>query len=196
MIGPRKTNKASKDRFGGATDAEKVGYGQPPVASRFKPGKSGNPKGRPKRPGTYEEATIQELNTLMTVHEGGVARKMPKYQVLAKKTVNDAINGKSNAFKELRATLEKLAAAGLIETAEQIADRREKIAYLNDKIDQLAGGAAEAAYYRKWVGPFPARFILKFVNRPRNYEETAELEKRAALEPPLVLFAPDEGGSE
>jgi hypothetical protein len=25
-----------------------VGYGQPPVASRFKPGTSGNPKGRPR----------------------------------------------------------------------------------------------------------------------------------------------------
>jgi hypothetical protein len=29
-------------------DEGKVGYGRPPVHSRFKPGHSGNPKGRPK----------------------------------------------------------------------------------------------------------------------------------------------------
>jgi hypothetical protein len=28
----------------------KVGYGRPPKATQFKPGKSGNPKGRPKGP--------------------------------------------------------------------------------------------------------------------------------------------------
>lgn len=28
---------------------DKVGYGKPPKASRFRPGASGNPKGRPKR---------------------------------------------------------------------------------------------------------------------------------------------------
>ena len=30
------------------SDAYKVGYGKPPQDTRFKPGRSGNPKGRPK----------------------------------------------------------------------------------------------------------------------------------------------------
>ena len=35
---------------------EDVGYGKPPKANQFKPGKSGNPKGRPK--GARSEATM------------------------------------------------------------------------------------------------------------------------------------------
>src|SRR5262249_2312776 len=31
-------------------DAYEVGHGKPPIATRFKPGQSGNPKGRPKGP--------------------------------------------------------------------------------------------------------------------------------------------------
>lgn len=33
---------------GSGSDDRKVGYRRPPVHTRFKPGKSGNPKGRPK----------------------------------------------------------------------------------------------------------------------------------------------------
>jgi len=35
---------------GRSSSDQKVGYGQPPLESRFKPGQSGNPKGRPKQP--------------------------------------------------------------------------------------------------------------------------------------------------
>jgi hypothetical protein len=32
-----------------ASPGERVGYGRPPIATRFRPGRSGNPSGLPKR---------------------------------------------------------------------------------------------------------------------------------------------------
>ena len=38
-----------------------IGYKKPPKHTQFKPGQSGNPKGRPPKPQTIEEAAIQIL---------------------------------------------------------------------------------------------------------------------------------------
>lgn len=54
----------------------KVGYGSPPVSTRFQPGKSGNPAGRPRgsknlatlvRRAMYEKVTITENGRRRTV---------------------------------------------------------------------------------------------------------------------------------
>ena len=38
-----------------------VGYKKPPKNTQFKPGQSGNPKGRPKKPTNIHEALIDNL---------------------------------------------------------------------------------------------------------------------------------------
>ena len=45
-------------------DDEKVGYRRPPKKSRFKPGQSGNPKGRPKGTKNLKRDLIEELQEL------------------------------------------------------------------------------------------------------------------------------------
>ena len=42
-----------------------VGYGKPPQHSRFKPGRSGNPKGRPKGQPTASETFMREASCSM-----------------------------------------------------------------------------------------------------------------------------------
>jgi hypothetical protein len=84
----------------------KVGYGQPPPATRFKPGQSGNPKGRPKAAKNFATALSEELNGLVAVTENGKRRKLTRRQVIAKQMVNKATNGDTKVlpilFNEIR----------------------------------------------------------------------------------------------
>lgn len=68
-----------------------VGYRKPPVATRFKPGQSGNRKGRPK--GAKSMATIvrDEFGQMITVQEGSRTRNVSKMVALVKSIVNRAL---------------------------------------------------------------------------------------------------------
>jgi Family of unknown function (DUF5681) len=75
-----------------------VGYGKPPQHTRFKPGQSGNPSGRPKRRANlFEETFEKELNTRITVTEAGKQLKITKLHAIVKQQTNKAITGDSKA---------------------------------------------------------------------------------------------------
>lgn len=78
-----------------------VGYGKPPVATRFKRGQSGNPKGRPK--GTLNVATTleRELNQRVTIKENGQSRTITKFEAAIKQLVNKAASGDARAIQFL-----------------------------------------------------------------------------------------------
>jgi hypothetical protein len=79
---------------------DEVGYGRPPAAHRFKPGHSGNPRGRPKA--AKNEATILRnlLNRKIDVRQGGTARKITVFEAILLRITEDALKGntKSAAF--------------------------------------------------------------------------------------------------
>jgi hypothetical protein len=78
-----------------------VGYARPPVKTRFKPGVSGNPKGRPAgRPKLKTELT-HILNETVQVSEGGKIKYLPKLQLLLRTTLNNAIKGDPRAFNNI-----------------------------------------------------------------------------------------------
>ena len=78
-----------------------VGYKCPPVATRFKPGQSGNPKGRKKGVRNFKTDVRNELDEVITVHEGGRAMKITKQRALIKALVAAAIKGDMRATTAL-----------------------------------------------------------------------------------------------
>jgi phage terminase large subunit-like protein len=74
-----------------------VGYGKPPEHSRFKPGQSGNPKGR--KPGSKNVMTVLEetLFSPVKVRENGKVRRVSAIQACLLNLRNQAIKGDPRA---------------------------------------------------------------------------------------------------
>lgn len=80
-----------------------VGYGKPPVATRFKPGQSGNPKGarRKVRPSNLGEAVDAALTRRQTVMIDGKRKRMSRLEIMAERITLDAAKGDIEAQREL-----------------------------------------------------------------------------------------------
>ena len=80
-----------------------VGYRKPPKTTRFKAGKSGNPKGRPKGSTNLATDLSAELSEQITVREGGQARRVTKQRALIKSLMAQALQGDVRATTALLA---------------------------------------------------------------------------------------------
>ncbi len=78
-----------------------VGYGRPPVHSRFKPGQSGNPNGRAKQSRNMRTIVQQVLNEDMQIREGGRVRRMPAMEALVRTTLTRSFKGDPKALVSL-----------------------------------------------------------------------------------------------
>jgi Family of unknown function (DUF5681) len=79
-----------------------VGYGRPPVAGRFKPGVSGNPRGRPKRqPSAIADHIDDVLAKPMTFREKGRQRVGTRGEVILKVVIDRALAGDVSAAQDL-----------------------------------------------------------------------------------------------
>ena len=90
-------------RNSASDSADRVGYGLPPRHSRFRPGQSGNPSGRPKRRRSFKRDIAAALDALGRA-EGGKT----KQQAIAENLVNDALAGNPVALKILTTILPAL----------------------------------------------------------------------------------------
>lgn len=81
--------------------AEDVGYGKPPKAHQFKPGQSGNPKGRPKGAKNLLKLIAKHAAKKVSVIEGGMEKKMPRMDVVITAMFNKASKGDVSAARLL-----------------------------------------------------------------------------------------------
>jgi hypothetical protein len=82
----------------GSKDCE-VGYGRPPKATRFTPGKSGNPRGRPKGSRSVGAILKGVMSQKVTVSDGGRMRRVSRVELMLLRLVNDAARGDPRATK-------------------------------------------------------------------------------------------------
>lgn len=92
-----------------------VGYGKPPVETRFKPGVSGNPSGRSKTssgPSAHVqtkkllEIIRDEFSRTVSVTEGGKQRRMMRGEALVRQILNEAAKN-PRFFSEIARLLNK-----------------------------------------------------------------------------------------
>jgi hypothetical protein len=128
--GARKPRRRVRLRLEDSHD--EVGYGKPPRSHQFKPGESGNPKGRKK--GTKNEVTILQelLQHKVTLNERGKARKIILLEAILRKVAEDCLRGN---IKSVGFLLNRYYAAAAGETAQADLSEDDKAvleAYLRD----------------------------------------------------------------
>jgi hypothetical protein len=74
-----------------------VGYGQPPLASRFKPGTSGNAKGRPKGSKNLKTLIREAMTASISIQEGEKTRRVTKLEGVVLRQLQSALKGSDRA---------------------------------------------------------------------------------------------------
>lgn len=87
--------------------AGKVGYKHPPEHTRFQPGQSGNPRGRPKNKAELRDIIDKVFNETVVVTIKGRKKRVSTMEAVVRQTVAKAAGGDSKA----RADVIKLAQA-------------------------------------------------------------------------------------
>lgn len=99
----------------------KVGYGRPPQAHRFRPGRSGNSRGRPKKQKDPAQFSGEDMRRMLeapvTVKEkNGTVKEMTLFEIRVRRLVDRGIRGKE--FKSIITFLIFCEQHGVISPAE------------------------------------------------------------------------------
>jgi hypothetical protein len=70
-----------------------AGYGRPPVTSRFKPGTSGNPKGRPKGVKNLKTLIREAMTASIPIQEGEKTRRVTRLEGVVLRQIQSALRG-------------------------------------------------------------------------------------------------------
>ena len=124
--------------------AYEVGFGKPPKHTQFKPGQSGNPKGKPK--GTKHLNTIinEEANKKIEIKEGGKVKKITKKRAVIKSVLAKAIKGDTKSASTALNLIGEIDAKMLEDKDVQEAYSKEDLEVLNNYValQKLLKGAS------------------------------------------------------
>jgi hypothetical protein len=85
-----------------------VGYCNPPKRTRFKPGQSGNPRGRPKGTRNLKTDLAEELCERIVISEGGRTHAVSKQRGMLKQLMAKALKGDVRAANTILGLVERL----------------------------------------------------------------------------------------
>lgn len=99
-------------------DDYEIGYGRPPRHSRFKPGQSGNPKGRPRGRKNVHTILEETLYRPVPITENGRKRKVPAIEAMFLGLLRKSLDGDLRAVSQISKlmTMLQAASAGATET--------------------------------------------------------------------------------
>jgi hypothetical protein len=127
----------SSGQFSGQSD---VGYRKPPLHTRFKPGQSGNPRGRPPKADRDIGATLSDIQrrvfqTPLNLSQSGVVSQVPPLEALYrnrnKLSFSGSVLSTENAIRDI------------------VAQMKEDQKVLNDAKQSI----------RDWISAYPAKLI-------------------------------------
>ena len=113
-----------------------VGYGKPPERTRFKKGKSGNPKGRSKGAKNLKTDLIEELQENITVREGDRTVRISKQRAIVKTLVAKTLKGDARAANALLSMVFRiLDPEGVVANVDNVlsADEQEVFTFLEER---------------------------------------------------------------
>jgi hypothetical protein len=152
----KKEARSGRARSNTQTGNYVVGYGKPPLASQYKPGQSGNLKGRPRKnpstsklPELWEErfkvTFLSEIYRMIPVQEGERTVEIPIIQGIIKRLSVSAIQGDHKATKLI------------LGAVKEIEEERYKsyIDYIQELISAKFSGEAELERCKKLNLPPP-----------------------------------------
>jgi hypothetical protein len=125
-----------------------IGRGRPPKETQFKPGKSGNPKGRPKGSRPVGAVLQDIIRQKVTVTEGGKTRRISALEVMLRRLTNDAMRGDQNAIKLFLSLVDRYGEAPetTLQFRQMLAEDQAILReYLRERSEPVADAPATAA---------------------------------------------------
>jgi|HubBroStandDraft_4_1064222.scaffolds.fasta_scaffold186668_2 hypothetical protein len=127
-----------------------IGYGKPPVHSRFRKGRSGNPGGRPR--GKRLATLLREaLSETAMIEIDGRPRRVSKGQATVALLIDRAAEADPRWMKLLLDLVQKLDIGGDARDDDEEVDAEEAREFLIRELDRLAGDTPEASAVRDFL---------------------------------------------
>lgn len=100
-------------------DDEPVGYKHPPKRHQFPPGKSGNPRGRPRGAKGLKQILASEFSQRLKIMEGVKPLNVSKLQLIVKRELEKAMEGNQRAIEHVISLNIQMFGLGLDEPKEE-----------------------------------------------------------------------------
>jgi hypothetical protein len=105
----RRTGAPTPPRDERTSREEKVGYRRPPIHTRFKPGQSGNPRGRPKGSKSIDQVLRQALQRRVPDPRRGTRHTVPMIEIIVEGLVLGAAKRDPRMLRLLLALIDRYA---------------------------------------------------------------------------------------